>query len=85
MIDRDKLNSLSPTVAARSTFTMLDRAQDLNPENQLIATGALLLMLCEHHGIETQDVMTVVKNLMAAEKDRHDDFTALQNYMRYEL
>lgn len=84
-IDRDQLNSIPATVAARGTFTMLDRAQDLKPVSQLVATAALFLMLCEHHGIEAQDVMTVTKNLMVSEGERHEDFKAIEDYMRYEL
>jgi hypothetical protein len=85
VIDRDQLNSIPAAVAARGTFTMLDRAQDLRPENQLVATAALLLLLCEKQGISTQDVMTVTKNIMNSERDRHDDFRAIADYMRYEL
>jgi hypothetical protein len=85
MIDRDILNSIPAPVAARSTFALLDRAQDLKPEAQLVATAALFLLLCERQGIDTQDVVTVTKNLMNAEGERHADFRAIADYMRYEL
>lgn len=85
MIDRDQLNSIPSAVAARNSFALLDRAQDLKPVNQLVGTAALFLLLCEHHGIDAQDVMTVTKNLMVSEGDRHKDFRAIADYMRYEL
>lgn len=84
-MNRDKLNSLPAAVAARSTFTMLDRAQDLQPEYGLVGTAALFLLLCEAHGIEAQDVMTVTKNLMVSEGERHPEFRALADYMKYEI
>jgi len=84
-INRDELNSYPATVAARATFTMLDAAQDLQPIPQLVGTAALFLLLCETHGIEAQDVMTVTKNLMVSEGERHPEFRAMADYMNYEL
>jgi len=84
-INRDKINNIDPKVAARGAFTLLDRAQDLQPASQLVGTAALFLMLCKHHRIEAQDVMAVTKNLMASEGERHSEFRAIQDYMIHEV
>lgn len=83
-MNRDKLNNLSSADAARAAFTLLDDGE-LNSEERLAGCAALFLGLIERHGIDPNDVMTVVKNMRIADGAKRQHFVALADFISNEV
>jgi hypothetical protein len=84
-MNRDLFNNANPRRVANATIACLDRLQDYQPHEQMLAAAALFVSLADHWKLPAQDAFTVVKNLMLHEDRRRPEFGAVQLYMQNEL
>lgn len=83
----DRLANARPRAVAKATFRILDVLQYHQPHTQLSAAAIAFVLLCEHHKVPAQDVMTLAKNLLNAHigKENFEEFGALRDYLRYDV
>jgi len=86
MMDRDKLNGIAVRKAATTTFAVIDAVQERPPEAQIFGIAAAFRLLSERLGIEPQDAMTVVGNVLASsETGDRVEFDAVRDYLANEV
>lgn len=70
----------------QAAFELIDKAQTHEPHVQVHALAATFILLVEAYQLDTQDVFTAVKNLMASTAAGHSDqYQALIAYVQHEL
>lgn len=85
-INYDGLVNAQPQQVAHATMVLLHELQNHQPPVQAAALAATFVLLCEHYGVEPQDVMTATKNLLLAEgQGKRPEFGAARDYLRYEV
>lgn len=86
MFDRDRLNMVNMTHAARATVTVIDAIQALPPEEQIAGITAAFKLLTERFEVSPQDAFDVANNIMHhADGGRRVEFKAMRAYMEGEL
>lgn len=82
-IDRDRINNADPAQVAMTAAALFDVIQDKPAEVRTMGAAAFLKLFFEWAGIEPQDAMTAVGNLMAeAERVQVRSFAGLREYLR---
>ena len=84
-MNRDLLNNASPRRVANACIDVLDRLQNYQPHEQIMAAAALFLSLAEAARVPAQDVFTATKNLINGVDGKRVEFRALDAYVRNEL
>ncbi len=71
--------------AAAATMSIIDRAQDLTPEAQIIAITASFKLLTERFCVNPQDAFTIADNVMNHADGRRVEFDAVRAYLENEV
>ena len=71
--------------AAGATMAIIDRAQDLSPEAQIVAITASFKLLIERFGITAQDAFAIADNIMNHADGRRVEFDAVRAYLENEV
>lgn len=84
----DGLVNAPPQAVSEITFRIIDALQDHHktPLAQAAGVAAGFLLLCEHLGVEPQDVFVAAKNILMDERhggSKH--FEAVRLYVKYEI
>jgi hypothetical protein len=86
MLDRDKVNSVSPYSVRVASVSVIDALQDQPAEVQPIAAAVVFLLLAEHYRMPAQDLFAVTHRIMRdPEGGRHPEFRAVAAYIKNEL
>lgn len=81
-IDRDRLMNADAEQVGRLAVALADLVQDQPEEVRVLGTAAFFKLFLERLGIEPQDAMTAVGNLMAeAERLGVRQFSGLREYL----
>lgn len=81
-IDRDRLMNADPEKVGRMAIALADLVQDQPAEVRVLGTAAFFKLFLDRIGIEPQDAMTAVGNLMAeAERLQVRQFAGLREYL----
>lgn len=83
-LDLDRLGNIPVREAARATMAVIDRLQDLTPEQQMAGITACFTLACEHYGINPQDMFTYSNNIMHHADGRRPEFQAVRQFMKGE-
>ena len=82
-LDRDRIMNADPEMVGRGAVALADLAQDIPADQRPLAVAAFFRLYLERLGIEPQDAMTAVGNILAsAEKLGIRQFAALREYLR---
>jgi hypothetical protein len=85
MIDPDKINNADAKRVATASVSVLDRLQNFQSHEQVMASAVVFLTLCEHLKVKAQDVFTTTKNLMNEKHRLRHEFAAVRDYVKYEI
>jgi len=85
-LDRDRLTNADPEVVARAAILLADLAQQIPDHDRVLAIALFFRLYLDRLGLEPQEVMTIVGNLIAA-APRLDvrQVAALRDYLRDDL
>lgn len=83
--NRDRMNMIPTREAATATMRIIDGAQDLPPEHQLVAITATFKLMIERFGVTPSDAFTVADNIMHHAQGRRVEFDAVALYLENEL
>lgn len=85
-IDRDRLMNADPERVGRLAIALADLIQSEPEEIRVLGTAAFFKLFLDRIGIEPQDAMTAVGNLMAeAERLQVRQFSALRDYLTHDF
>lgn len=85
-LDRDRIMNADPELVGRGATALADLAQDIPDHIRPLAVAAFCRLYLERLGIEPQDAMTAVGNILAsAERLGVHQFAALREYLRNDL
>lgn len=85
MIHPDKINNADPQRVADASFAVIDRLQNYQPHEQVMALASAFVLLTEQHKLPAQDAFTTTKNLMNEKSVLRPEFAAVRDYMKYEV
>lgn len=86
MIDPLSLANVNADNMAKAGYQCVDILQDYAPHEQVAAISMLLLILCEHHNANPQQVFTVTKNIINDEREKTNPrIRAFRLYTKTEL
>lgn len=86
MIDRDKLNSITPRKVAQASMAVIDAIQTLPKHEQVAAIAATFITVCGQHRIDGRDVLAVTARVLSDDiHGVHPEYVALRNYVAGEL
>lgn len=84
LLNRDAFSMLPVRDGARAAMAVIDRLQDLTPEEQLAGLASAFLLAAEHYEVPAQDVFTWVNNIMHHAEGHRAEFDAVRAYMQGE-
>ncbi len=85
-LDRDRIMNADAEMVGRGAVLLADLAQQLPDNDRPLAVAAFFRLYMDRLGIEPQDVMTAVGNILAsAEKLGVRQFAGLREYLRQDF
>ena len=84
-MNRDKLTNADPKHVAQSTFSVIDKLQNMPQHLQAMALASSFLILSDVFKLEAQDIFTLTKNLMNSKEGLRPEFVAVRDYIKHEL
>jgi hypothetical protein len=83
--DRDRMMLANHTRVAAGAIGVIDRLQTrYEPEYQVLAAAAVLVLLAEHFGVRPLDVFDAISN-MRRNLEGKTEFQAVQMYIEREI
>lgn len=84
-LNPDIMNMLPTKDAANATMYIIDKVQDLTPEQQIVAITASFKLLTERFNVEVRDAFNVADNIMNHAQGRRVEFEAVREYLKNEV
>ena len=84
-IDQDKFNSANPVRVGHSAMSMIDAAQDYEPEYQVLGMAMVFLQLCDRFDLQPANTFLTVQNIMNGVAGERPEYGAVKDYLAAEL
>ena len=84
-MNRDKLNHVSPEAVSIAALDVLDRLDRGDTEVQVAGLAVALLAVTRRIGVDRHDLLAVANNVMNAKDASGPGFTAMRDYVNYEV
>lgn len=85
MLDRDKINHVSPERVAQVALDALDRTDQGDAEVQVVGIATALLAIVKRTSVEANHLLTVATNILNSKHADTPSHQAIQEYVHHEL
>lgn len=85
MLDRDKINHVSPERVAQVALDALDRTDQGDTEVQVVGIATALLAVVQRTAAEANHLLTVASNILGSKHVETPSHQAIQDYVHHEI